>query len=186
MRHVKRMLEIGGFVCWVSISSLLLLEAVLRIHNPLHTSVRGNQIVLTANMSWTYSGGASSQLDERILHRKNNIGFRGEDYDSGTDALRVFTIGGSTTEDVYLTEGKTWSDHLRQLLAPSFPRSLAQQRWLYRPFHVCPSDSLAGPHRQIPAGCAALPGGHQRRRPKRAGATASQILGAQDLRFRNA
>jgi lysophospholipase L1-like esterase len=120
MRRVKRMLEIGGIVCWVSISSLLLLEAALRIHNPLHTSVRGNQIVLTANMSWTYSGGASSQLDKRILHRKNNIGFRGEDYDSGTDALRIFTIGGSTTEDVYLTEGKTWSDDLRQLLAPSF------------------------------------------------------------------
>lgn len=114
------MLRICGIACWILVASLFLLEAALRVHNPLHTSVRGNQIVLKANTSWTYSGGASSQLDETIVHRKNNIGFRGEDYHPDADMLRIFTIGGSTTEDVYLTEGKTWSDRLRQLLAANF------------------------------------------------------------------
>jgi lysophospholipase L1-like esterase len=118
---MRRLLKLCGFICWVFITSLLLMEAALRLRNPLHTSVRGNQIVLVANRSWTYTAGASSQLDATIVHRKNNIGFRGEDYEAGEDVLRIFTIGGSTTEDVYLTEGKTWSDHLRRLLETNLP-----------------------------------------------------------------
>jgi hypothetical protein len=90
---MRRLLKICGFICWVSITSLLLMEAALRLHNPLHTSVRGNQIVLVANRSWTYAAGSSSQFDPTIVHRKNNIGFRGEDYKAGEDVLRIFTIG---------------------------------------------------------------------------------------------
>lgn len=118
MTRLVRML--GGLVFSVILTGLLL-EAALRVYNPLNTSIRGNHIHLQPDITWTYSGGPNSQLDPKIVHRKNNIGFRGSDYESTDGLLRIFTVGGSTTENVYLTEGKTWTDILEQLLRPSFP-----------------------------------------------------------------
>jgi lysophospholipase L1-like esterase len=98
------------------------IEVLLRTLNPFDMRVRGERIVLQSNSSWTYASPPGSQLDPEIIHRKNNIGFRGPDW-AGTepDRLRVFTVGGSTTENVYLTEGSTWPDQLTRLLEPHFP-----------------------------------------------------------------
>jgi lysophospholipase L1-like esterase len=99
-----------------------IIELLLRVLNPFDLRVRGERIVLRSNSSWTYEGPPGSQLDPEIIHRKNNIGFRGPDW-TGTkpDRLRVFAVGGSTTENVYLTEGSTWPDRLARLLEPHFP-----------------------------------------------------------------
>ena len=72
--------------------SVLVLELGLRLFNPFELCVRGNRIVLRTNVEWTYSTPPESQLDAEIVHRKNNIGFRGEDYDASKDALRVFAL----------------------------------------------------------------------------------------------
>lgn len=112
--------SLGGLVFSVLLT-VLLLEVVLRVYNPLDTSVRGNQINLKTNITSTYTGGSNSQLDSKIVHRKNNIGFRGKDYESAKGLPRIFAVGGSTTENVYLTEGKTWPDILEYYLRPNFP-----------------------------------------------------------------
>lgn len=118
---MTRLLRLLGGLVFSVLLTALLAEGVLRVYNPLNTSIRGNHINLPTNITWTYTGGPNSQLDRKIVHRKNNIGFRGRDYESTKGLLRIFTVGGSTTENVYLTEGKTWSDILEHLLRPSFP-----------------------------------------------------------------
>lgn len=116
-----RLVRSLGGLFFSALLTVLLLEAVLRVYNPLNTSVRGNRINLKTDVNWTYTGGANSQLDSKIVHRKNNIGFRGRDYESRKGLFRVFTVGGSTTENLYLTEGKTWPDVLEHFLRPDFP-----------------------------------------------------------------
>lgn len=106
------------FGCLVA---LVVLEVGLRLFNPFEMRVRGDRIVLQSNVEWHYAPPEGSQLDANILHRKNNIGFRGEDFDASKDALRVFAVGGSTTECIFLSEGKTWVDFLGRRLSDHFP-----------------------------------------------------------------
>ena len=100
--------------------SAVAIELFLRVYNPLRATTRGDLIVLATNQKWRFSSPPGSLLDPEILHVKNNIGFRGKDYHKGDDLLRIFTIGGSTTENTYLTEGKTWSDALLKKLQSNF------------------------------------------------------------------
>ena len=97
-------------------------EVALRVFNPFEVRVRGGRIVLRSNVEWRFSGPDGEQLDAEILHRKNNIGFRGEDYAQSDDRLRVFAVGGSTTECLYLGEGRTWVDLLETRLQRNFSR----------------------------------------------------------------
>jgi lysophospholipase L1-like esterase len=100
--------------------SILLLELGLRVFQPLETRVRGGQIVLATHREWRYQSGVDSQLDPVIVHRRNNIGFRGEDWSEGDRALRVFALGGSTTACTYLSEGRTWPDRVAARLQANF------------------------------------------------------------------
>ena len=57
------------------------------------------------------------------MHTKNSLGFRGapppRDF---PDYLTIITIGGSTTECFYLSDGRTWPDLLGQNLSREFNR----------------------------------------------------------------
>jgi lysophospholipase L1-like esterase len=119
---VKNLAKNGAALALGVLLSALVLELGLRLLNPFELRVRGNRIVLRTNAEWTLSMPPESQLDLEIVHRKNNIGFRGRDFDRSEGALRAFALGGSTTECILLTEGKTWPDRLQAKLAPDFPR----------------------------------------------------------------
>jgi lysophospholipase L1-like esterase len=103
------------------LAALVLLECGLRIFEPFPVRVLGDRISLAVDREWRYQGPAGSLLDPVIVHRRNNIGFRGEVYLPSQDSLRLFVVGGSTTACTYLSEGKTWPDRLRQQLRESFP-----------------------------------------------------------------
>ena len=99
----------------------LLLEIVLRIYNPFHFRIKGDHIVLPVNKSFTVYNNDIPVLDKKIIHTKNNIGFRGpEKPDSLSKYLSVITVGGSTTECPYIADGKTWSDYLYRALQAEF------------------------------------------------------------------
>ena len=84
------------------------LEVVLRVHNPFETRVIGDKIVLLANRTYEYKNDLSEKLDEKITHTKNSLGFRGDEPpDDFNPALTVVTVGGSTTESIYISDGKT-------------------------------------------------------------------------------
>ena len=104
------------------ILALLLLESVLRVYAPFKLRVRGNDIVLPINSEHVvHNDGHSPKLDSRIIVRKNSLGFRGaEPPEAFEEHITLVTIGGSTTECIYLTEGKTWPDRLGQHFKKDF------------------------------------------------------------------
>jgi lysophospholipase L1-like esterase len=97
---------------------LLFLEIALRIYNPLPFRLRGEHIVLPRRQSYTFRVGPSAKLDAVVHHTKNSLGFRGpEPPRDWARRLTVFTVGGSTTECLFLSDGRTWTDQLARRLA---------------------------------------------------------------------
>jgi lysophospholipase L1-like esterase len=61
------------------------------------------------------------KLDKVVSHTKNSLGFRGEEMPEELEKyLSIVSVGGSTTEDFFMTDGKTWTAHLGKKLRESF------------------------------------------------------------------
>jgi lysophospholipase L1-like esterase len=106
------------------LGTIALLEICLRLYNPLPFRVRGDRIILPFNQSYTFHTKGSTKLDPVIHHTKNSLGFRGpEPPRDWASYLTVLTIGGSTTESLFLSDGRTWTDQFARRLAVVQPRS---------------------------------------------------------------
>ena len=80
----------------------------LRVYNPLGQRIYGDQIVLPKNMQRTIRNDGNPKLDELIQFSTNSIGFRGAEPPRDFDrALTVVAIGGSTTECLFPSNGKS-------------------------------------------------------------------------------
>lgn len=102
--------------------ALLLLEICLRIYNPLPFRVRGDRILLPVGRSYTFTVVNARQIDPVVHHTKNSLGFRGpEPPRDWTGRLTILTIGGSTTECLFLSDGRTWTDQLARRIAAVRP-----------------------------------------------------------------
>jgi lysophospholipase L1-like esterase len=97
-------------------------ELLLHIYNPLPFRVRGNRIILPVHQHYTFHNHAATKLDAVTHHTKNSLGFRGPDPPKDfSRRLTIVTIGGSTTECLFLSDGKTWTDEMARRLVQSFP-----------------------------------------------------------------
>ena len=104
------------------IAAAVLLEFVLRIYNPVPIRVRGNEIVLPVKQVYTFDNGFTHKIDRTTVHTKNALGFRGPDPPADfAGRLTIVTIGGSTTEGLFLSDGRTWTDAMARRLEPEFP-----------------------------------------------------------------
>jgi len=100
------------------------LELCLRIYNPLPYRVRGDRIVLPVRQVYAFDNHQAPKLDAITHHTKNSLGFRGPDPPRDFDRrLRILTVGGSTTECLFLSDGKTWTDVIARRLAARAPDS---------------------------------------------------------------
>lgn len=98
--------------------ALLILELYLRIFNPFGFRVKGNNIILPANQKYTFNNTSIPGLDNKIEHTKNSLGFRGPEKSANFDSLlSIITIGGSTTECFYISDGRTWPELLATKLS---------------------------------------------------------------------
>lgn len=114
----KLYLALGAFLV-----ALLVVEVVLQIHNPLSGRVKGDRILLPVNRVYSITNEEIPDLDKKISHRKNALGFRGADPPTNAgEHFTIITVGGSTTECFYLTDGKTWPDLLSNRLSQSFDK----------------------------------------------------------------
>jgi lysophospholipase L1-like esterase len=101
--------------------TFLLFELALRIYNPFHFRIKGDHIFLQTNKTFVVYNNDIPLLDKKIIHTKNNIGFRGpQKPDSLNKYLSIISVGGSTTECPYLADGKTWNDDLYRRLQKDF------------------------------------------------------------------
>jgi lysophospholipase L1-like esterase len=108
--------------CLVALAAL---EVLLRVYNPLEMRFRPDRIVLPVNKRYIFDNTEKfpTKLAGTTIHTKNSLGFRGDppprDF---PDYLTIITIGGSTTECFYLSDGRTWPDLLGQQLSRGFNR----------------------------------------------------------------
>lgn len=103
--------------------SLLLatLEIFFRIYRPFKFRVKGNKIILPVNKKYIGHTTKTEKLDETIIHAKNSLGFRGEELpEHYGNHLTIVTVGGSTAECFYISDGKTWTDVLGKMLQRNF------------------------------------------------------------------
>lgn len=117
-RAVLANLSLLGFGC---LAALALAEIVLRLHDPVGQRLRGDRIDLPRNVSVEFRSTLNPRLGSEIRFRRNRIGFRGPDPPPDFDRrLTIVAVGGSTTECLYLNEGRSWPEQLAALLRPRF------------------------------------------------------------------
>lgn len=98
-----------------------LLEVLLRLYNPFQVRIKGERIVLETNKQYKIHNDIIGTLDPDITVARNAVGFRGPNPPADmSSAVSLITIGGSTTQCFFLSEGKTWTDHLARQLSPHF------------------------------------------------------------------
>ncbi len=111
----------GILIVLALVISAGLIEGMLRIHNPFGFRLRGEQLVLPANRYIHIHNASPGKLEADIIHRKNSLGFRGPEPPADvTDRLSLVTVGGSTTEEIYLSDDRTWTAVMARELAPRF------------------------------------------------------------------
>jgi len=106
-----------------AVIALLVLETLLRLHNPLPFSLRGDDIVLPAGLHYQLAiVDPGTKLEPVVLGHYNRLGFRGPDppADFGT-RLSIVAVGGSTTAGTLLSDGKSWPEVMARVLGPQHP-----------------------------------------------------------------
>jgi len=104
--------------------ALVVLELLLRVYNPLEIRFKPDRIVLPVNKRYIINNvGKFTKLAPTTTHTKNALGFRGAPPPADfQNYLTIVTVGGSTTECFYLSDGRTWPDLLGKELARDFNR----------------------------------------------------------------
>lgn len=103
-------------------AGILLCEAVLRIYNPIPSSVKNGKLLLPANQHKIFTNNWISKLDKKIYYSKNSMGFRGPELPAQAQGLiSLITVGGSTTECKYLSDSCTWPARLYEKLHKENP-----------------------------------------------------------------
>lgn len=104
-----------------AIFCIVVLEAILRFYNPFPMRIRGDKIELPVFSRYIYRNNQTDKLDTIIRYSRNSIGFRGEEPpDDLKDKFSIITVGGSTTECLYLSDDKTWPYLLGRKLNEKF------------------------------------------------------------------
>ncbi len=124
MLKLNRVFKNLGIFLGGCLVALLLLEGLLRLYNPLEIRFKPDRIVLPVNKRYVIDNtGKFTKLPARTVHTKNGLGFRGVAPPRNfQDYLTILTIGGSTTECFYLSDGRTWPDLLGRELDREFNR----------------------------------------------------------------
>lgn len=105
------MRKIFNFFLFLSTTCVLVfvfLEIILRIYNPIPLRLKGEKIILPINQNYSFTN-SYKQYDKLIIHKKNSLGFRGEELpENQKNIVKIITVGGSTTECFFVSEDKAW------------------------------------------------------------------------------
>ena len=120
-RWIRAALQNTALAVFGLVLALVAGELLLRVYNPFGSRVRGYAILLPISKRYAIDNPSNDKLDRKIIHTTNSLGFRGAEPPAYPDSsLTILTIGGSTTECVYLSDGQTWTDELERELGRSF------------------------------------------------------------------
>jgi len=114
------------YLLFLAVACLLLMEIALRVHNPIYVPIRSDNIQLPVNRVFTQRNTNNPKVDEFQTYQFNSIGLRGPELPADPQNFtKIFTVGGSTTACVELTDGRTWPDQLFQRL-----QNMSDSVWL--------------------------------------------------------
>jgi lysophospholipase L1-like esterase len=121
MKHLRFILKNTLALILGLTLAFMTLEILLRVAEPIEWRTKGSKIFLTRNRRFIFDNNKISKLDKVIYHSRNQIGFRGEPPPRNfNQILSILTVGGSTTECMYISDGKTWPDLLAGQLKGEF------------------------------------------------------------------
>lgn len=96
-------------LCFGTLIAVLLLELFLRVYNPWEPRLQGDKIVLPKNTEYVFHSKGIQGVDSTVLHKKNELGFRGiNPPDSFNEMTSLVFVGGSTTECTACGENEDW------------------------------------------------------------------------------
>jgi hypothetical protein len=102
-----------GYILYVVIFTLIALEIVLHIYNPIPFRLKGDKIVLPIHQHYSFTN-EYPDYDSLIIHNKNSLGYRGEEMPKDPSFVKAIVVGGSTTECFFVTENKAWPQVFQQ------------------------------------------------------------------------
>ena len=109
-------LLIGCFIAFI------ILELFLQIYQPIPTTIKWDKIRLPINQYYRFKNNWHTGLDVNIIHTKNSLGFRGKEIpENYQKKVNIIAVGGSTTECMYISDGKDWPNLLSQRLKHKIP-----------------------------------------------------------------
>jgi lysophospholipase L1-like esterase len=110
------------YVVYLLLFIAFALEILLRIYNPIPFRIKGDKIILPINQSYSFTNSYLC-FDSLIIHKKNSLGFRGEELPKdAADFTKIITVGGSTTECFFISEDKAWPQVMQSNLRKSHPK----------------------------------------------------------------
>ena len=99
--------------------TIILFEILLNLYNPLGFRIKGNEIILENNIV------RHLKVNNReIYHTKNSLGFRGPEL-TNKDITKIISVGGSTTENFFHDDKKTWT----YLLSEKINKTYSSNFW---------------------------------------------------------
>jgi lysophospholipase L1-like esterase len=119
----SKLIVLGIVILLSTLGGFAFLEILLRVWTPPQIRMMGKQILLKKNLvienNYNFN---SDKIQNHIVIKRNSLGFRGEEPPINFSKHKTLVaVGGSTTECIFITEGKTWIDIVGQKLASRFP-----------------------------------------------------------------
>jgi lysophospholipase L1-like esterase len=105
-------------VVLILLAAAVLTELCLRVYNPIYVPLRADRIELPVNRVFTGRVLNNKKVDPVQVTTYNGIGLRGPEYPAQPERfIKIFTVGGSATACVALSDGRTWPDVLLRRLS---------------------------------------------------------------------
>ena len=117
MLRLKKLIKHLFAIIFGVFLAFIILEIILRIWHPFQYTVKGDKIILAANIRVKMKNKWIKKLDDTIYYSRNRIGLRGEEWPLDPEKFTtIITVGGSTTECKFLSDSCTWPEKLRNRL----------------------------------------------------------------------
>ncbi len=122
-KSMKKIWKSTLYITYLLIFIAAALEILLRIYNPIPFRIKGGKIILPINQSYQFTNQYAC-FDSLIIHKKNSMGFRGEELPKdASQYTKIITVGGSTTECFFISEDKAWPQVMQSELRKKMPKS---------------------------------------------------------------